>query len=151
MSYSHFLFVLFWFGLVSVFLFGSSLFVCSFIFWVFEFRESLHQGVSLEGLLLRQLVVLQDMPASWLWEDSDPAGVVSLEPHVVMAARHGDELFSVRSNTCSPPCLPRKPMSRLKGRYQGVRSPRGEIQVLLKKDLLLKDLSSVTHGSPQGR
>lgn len=116
---------------------------------MFELRESLHQGVSLEGLLLRHLVVLQELPISWLWEDSDPAGVVSLELHVDMAARHRDELF--RSNTYSPPCLPRKPMSRLKGRYQDVRSLRGEIQVHPKKDLLLKDLSSVTHGSPQWR
>lgn len=83
------------------------LFICLLIcFRVFEFGESLHQGLSLEGLLLIYFVVLQDMSASRFGEDTDPAGIVSLGPDVVTVARLSAELFSLGVITCSPPQSP---------------------------------------------
>lgn len=88
-------------------------------------------------------MVLQDMSTSWVWEDTGPAGIVSLQPDVT-AARLSAE-FSVGGYhmllTLSTP------KARVLG---GIRSPWVEMQVFPKENLLLKDLSSVMHGS-QGR
>lgn len=54
-------------------------FICLLIdFWMFEFGEALRQGLSRERLLLMHFVGLQATSASWVWEDTGPAGVVSL-------------------------------------------------------------------------
>lgn len=55
-------------------------------------------------------MVLQDMSTSWVWEDTGPAGIVSLRPDVVTAARLSAE-FSVGGTTCSLPDPLPKPMS----------------------------------------
>lgn len=73
---------------------------------MFEFGESLYQGLSLEGFLSIYFVVLQDMSASRFGEDTDPAGIVSLGPDVVTVARLSAELFSLGISTCSPPQSP---------------------------------------------
>lgn len=72
---------------------------------MFEFGESLHQGVSLEGLSPVNFVASQDISVSWVSEDTDPAGVVSLGPDMVTAARHSTELSIVGGIPCSPSCL----------------------------------------------
>lgn len=72
---------------------------------MFESGESLHQGVSLEGLLPMHFVASRDMSVSWVSEDTDPAGVVSLGPDIITVARHSTELFIMGGITCFPPCL----------------------------------------------
>lgn len=73
--------------------------------------------------------------------------MVSLGLDVITAASIRAGLFEAGNVTCSPTL---QHMSRLKGRYQKIRSPWLEVQVPERRTFGCR-IASVIHGPPEGR